>query len=256
MKTRCFGRIISRFETISSTNQFAEELLLHEKPCEGSVVLAGFQENGRGAGNNSWHSEAGKNLLASIILYPENLSPSRQFELNKVISLAVLYCVKSLIPSQKVVIKWPNDIYVDYKKIAGILTKNTIAGNVIGHTIVGVGLNVNEDTFPAELPNPVSLKQLSGQLYEIDEVLRALMNFLEILYEKIKYNEFDFIHHEYLENLLNLNRKAWYRKENQLFEGIIRGVSPFGKLMMETDNVLSEYDFKEISFLFKNFESQ
>lgn len=256
MKKRCFGNIINRFDTIDSTNLFAERLLLHEKPCEGSVILAGFQETGHGAGSNTWHSEANKNLLASIFLYPEHIQPANQFVLNKVISLAVLYCVKSLVPSGKVLIKWPNDIYVDYKKIAGILTKNSIMGNKIGHSIVGIGLNVNEDKFPPELPNPVSIMQLSQQKHEIDEVLKILMNFLEILYQKLEYDKFDFIHDEYLKNLLNLNRKAWYRKGSQVFEGIIRGVSPFGKLRMETDGEVMEYDFKEISFLFKNFESQ
>lgn len=256
MKTRCFGSVINRFDTIDSTNQFAEKLLLSEKPCEGSVILAGFQETGHGTGSNVWHSEAGKNLLASIILYPDHVIPANQFVLNKVISLAVLYCVKSLIPSQEILIKWPNDIYANYRKIAGILTKNSIMGSKIGYSIVGVGLNVNEEKFPPELPNPVSIKQLSGQNHEIDEVLKILMNFLEIWYEKLEFDEVDFIHDEYLKNLLNLNRKAWYRKENQVFEGIIRGVSPFGKLRMEADNEVTEYDFKEISFLFKNFESQ
>jgi len=256
MKTRCFGTIINKLETTDSTSLFAEKLLQTEKPCEGSVILAGFQQDGRGAGNNTWQSEAGKNLLASIILYPEFLPPGDQFELNKVISLAVLFCVQGFLPKANVQIKWPNDIYVDYRKIAGILTKNSITGNKIGHTIVGVGINVNQEAFPDDLPNPVSIRQLSGLTVDIQSVLVQLMDFLNILYHKLEVGELGFIDNQYLKNLLNMNRKTWYQKGNQVFEGKITGVSRFGRLQMEINDEMHEYDFKEITLLFKNISSQ
>jgi len=256
MKTICFGTIIRQFDAINSTNEFAEKLLLNEKPCEGSVILAGYQKEGHGTGGNTWYSEAGKNLLASIILYPEFLPPASQFELNKVISLAVLYCVKGFLPNARVTIKWPNDIYVGYRKIAGILIKNSITGTKTENTIVGIGLNVNQNSFPSSLNNPISLSQVSGQTFDVLLVLQQLMEFLEILYQKLKLGEFGFISDQYLQNLLNMNRKSWYHKDNLAFEGIIKGVSQFGRLIMEVDNELVEYDFKEITFLFKNFQSQ
>jgi BirA family biotin operon repressor/biotin-[acetyl-CoA-carboxylase] ligase len=173
-----------------------------------------------------------------------------------VISLAVLYCVQGFLPKSNVLIKWPNDIYVDYRKIAGILTKNSITGNKIGHTIVGIGINVNQMTFPADLPNPVSIKQLSELTVDIQSVLDRLMEFLGILYHKLEAGELGFINNQYLKNLLNMNQKAWYQQGNQVFEGTITGVSRYGRLQMEVDNEIREYDFKEITFLFKNISSQ
>lgn len=255
MKDRCFGSIINHFETIDSTSLFAEKLLLTEKPCEGSVILAGFQQDGRGAGGNSWHSEAGKNLLFSTILYPDFLPPAEQFQLNKVVSLAVLLCVKGFLPKANVMTKWPNDIYVDYRKIAGILIKNAIIGNKIGYSIVGVGLNINQETFPADLPNPVSLRQVTGQIVDIQEVLNQFMELLSVLYHKLEVGDMGFINDQYLKNLLNMNQKSWYQQGDQIFEGKITGVSRFGKLQMEVEDEIREYDFKEITFLFKNIQS-
>lgn len=255
MRNRCFGSIINQFETIDSTSLFAEKLLLTETPCEGSVILAGFQMDGRGAGSNTWQSEAGKNLLASTILYPDFLPPDEQFQLNKVVSLAVLFCVKGFLPKANVMIKWPNDIYVDYRKIAGILIRNAITGNKICHSVVGIGLNINQDTFPADLPNPISIKQVSGRFIEIQVVLIQFMELLSVLYHKMEIGVMDFINDQYLKNLLNMNQKAWYQQGDQIFEGRITGVTRFGKLQMEVEDEIKEYDLKEITFLFKNIQS-
>jgi BirA family biotin operon repressor/biotin-[acetyl-CoA-carboxylase] ligase len=153
-------------ERTNSTNSLLKELLAKGVwPADEHFLRAGFQTAGRGQTGNGWESEAGKNLLCSILLPPrENL-----FELNIVVAVAVQRML-----GEAFTIKWPNDIYWQDKKVAGILIENAILGNAIKYSIAGIGLNVNQTEFVSDAPNPVSLKQITGKDYDLDEMMRRL----------------------------------------------------------------------------------
>ena len=156
-----------------STNSLMKEMLAKGEWPEGERFLyTGYQTAGRGQTGNSWESEADKNLLCSILLPPrQNL-----FELNVAVSVAVhrmINCQLSIVNSQ-LTIKWPNDIYWQNKKVAGILVENAIIGSEVKYSIAGIGLNVNQTTFVSNAPNPVSLKQITGKDYDIHGLMKQL----------------------------------------------------------------------------------
>ena len=169
-----------------STNTLLKELLAKGEWPEGERFLyTAFQTAGRGQAGNGWESEEGKNLLCSILLPPRK----DLFYLNVLVSVAVHKVIRSLLfersgllsLSEAVSIKWPNDIYWQDKKIAGILIENAILGSEVAYSIAGIGLNVNQTTFLSSAPNPVSLKQISGKETDIDALMQALMAQIEAL---------------------------------------------------------------------------
>lgn len=247
--SKLFSKNIKRFGTIESTNIEAENWILKSKPKEGSAVLADFQAMGRGMGDNIWESEAKKNLLVSIILYPHFLNAADQFMLNKIIALSVKDCVRKYTDRSDVFIKWPNDIYVGKLKISGILSRNAVSGNKIMHTIAGIGLNVNQTGFSQNIPNPVSLKMIGGNDFVIREILNELLLIFEGYYLKLKNGNYSEINNNYLNALYNYNRLAKYATESKIFEGTIKGVSPFGHLIMQINESVKEFDLKEIQYI-------
>ena len=146
---------IIRLHTVGSTNDYMIEQIRNGNiNLEGTIVIADEQTSGKGMDINIWESEPGKNLTFSIFFKPDFLRADQQFLLNKSISLGVYDFIKSLVTHQKVTIKWPNDIYVGDKKIAGILINNTIAGNELFYSVAGIGVNINQQKFPGSCPQP------------------------------------------------------------------------------------------------------
>ncbi|HZK08816.1 MAG TPA: biotin--[acetyl-CoA-carboxylase] ligase [Bacteroidales bacterium] len=239
---------IRHYTTLDSTNAVAEKWHTEERPPEGSVVLADHQNNGKGLGTNGWESESGSNLLLSTILYPDFLPAHQQFMLNKVLSLAVHHCVAGQLPQHQVLIKWPNDVYVGEKKIAGILTRNIIRGSTLEATVAGVGLNVNQTNFSKEIPNPISLKMVSGKDHDLRQVLQSLLEALEHFYGLLRTNHFYKIDEQYLRELLNYDKPAAYQAGQKEFTGRIIGVDAYGHLMMTVDEETKTFDMKEIVF--------
>ncbi|MCF8364748.1 MAG: biotin--[acetyl-CoA-carboxylase] ligase [Bacteroidales bacterium] len=251
MTSPLFSKTIKHFNVLDSTNTEAENWLKEKKPDEGSAVLADFQTGGRGLGKNHWESAPYMNLLLSVILYPEFVKAEDQFMLNKIVSLSVKECVRNILDSNDVRIKWPNDIYVGERKISGILSRNSILGNHIMNTIAGIGININQTKFSANIPNPVSLKMITGNDFGIAEVLNELLKILEINYATLKKNKFAEIDKLYLDSLYLYNQQANYFANGKVFSGIITGVSNFGHLIVETNHGIREFDLKEIQFLNK-----
>jgi BirA family biotin operon repressor/biotin-[acetyl-CoA-carboxylase] ligase len=239
------------FRSIDSSNIFAEKWMAEQAPEEISLVLTDYQTQGKGLGSNVWKSKMCKNLLLSILVYPRFLAPDEQFMLNKIISLAVCNCVKYFIEEPDVTIKWPNDIYVEKRKIAGILSKNTIVGNSIQSSIIGVGLNVNQVVFDQNIPNPVSLKQVKGKSLVRRKVLQKLLEYFTHYYDLLKKNQMELIDQEYLALLLNYNFRAKYRSGGQEFLGTITGVSKYGQLQMRSEGRPLQFEMKEVEFLFE-----
>ncbi len=241
------GTTIQRLPETDSTNNYAANQLLTKRLPEGIVFVADSQIDGRGQAHNKWESEPGKNLTFSILLYPDFLEVSRQFEISKAISLGVADYLKALTPG--VSIKWPNDIYLYDRKVAGILIENSIRINKISSAIVGIGLNINQQQFTSDAPNPVSLSQITGTVYPLAEVLSDLCLKIDTRYLQLCSGEFRQIDEDYTKILYRRTIWSSYADENGDFEGKLLGVDHIGRLRIETKSgKINKYQFKEVAF--------
>ena len=241
------GSKIERIDELGSSNNYAATQLLTKRLPEGIVFVANSQVDGRGQVSNRWESEPNKNLTFSILLYPDFLEIMKQFEISKTISLGVVDFLKEL--TDHVSIKWPNDIYIGAKKAAGILIENSIRIDKISSCIVGIGLNINQQLFISDAPNPVSLTQLTGLTYNLEEALSQLCQKIDVRYHQLRKGDFRQIDEDYIEMLYQLGNWYNYSDENGDFEGLIIGVDQIGRLMIETrEGNIKKYHFKEVVF--------
>ena len=235
-------------QNLSSSNSYAAKLLKTEAVQEGTIIYTNFQAAGRGQTGNSWESEDGKNLLISLILYPFMIKPSDQFIISKIISLGICDYLRQ--HTANVSIKWPNDIYVNNDKIAGILIEASIIRDEIENIIVGIGLNINQKKFKSDAPNPVSLGLITGEKYNIEECLKSLSAFLDRRYKQLLQEKRSAIDREYLTTLYRYEEWSEYSDTNGSFEGRIISVNASGRLQIEDHRGrIYEYGFKEVEFL-------
>lgn len=189
-KTLFIGSTVIRLQRIDSSNNYARELIRAKMPIEGTVIIAEEQTAGRGQRANLWITEPKKNLTCSYILKPAFLAAKDQFMLGAAVALAVFRTVSELLPAVDVKIKWPNDVLVDGKKIAGILIENTLRGMNLENSIVGIGINVNQLTFPPGM-NATSIFSISTQETELENVLHILNAQLENHYLQLREGNHD-----------------------------------------------------------------
>ena len=242
---------ILEFETLESTNLYAVENWRQQKWCEGSIVWAKQQTAGVGQSGNSWSSEVGKNLTFSIVLNPTFLSVAQQFELHKVLSVAVWQTIHELSPSLDVKIKWPNDVYIGNKKVCGILVNNLVSNNCYQLAVAGVGLNVNQTSFDKNLPNPTSLKLECQTNFELRPLLLKIAKNILSWYNYLKHNDLKTINDTYFSQMLNFGVQKKYRYQQNTIEATITGVDKFGRLQLQTtDNKQLTCDIKEIAYIF------
>lgn len=241
-------RVFLKLDETSSTN--AELKLMQQKNplAEWSVVMTEFQTDGRGQAGNSWYSSKGKNILLSLLLYPHSVKARDQFIISRIVSLAIIRVLQQYMGN--VTIKWPNDIYWNDKKIAGILIENSLKGQQIDYTIIGVGLNVNEDEFPPHLPNPVSLKQITGEVFDREILLLLLRYEFLMLYQSMESGEVAPIEREYMRHLYRKDGPHWFADAHGRFKATIKTVLPSGHLVLATypDKEERTYAFKEVAF--------
>ena len=241
------GSHIERIHEIGSTNNYAATQLLTKRLPEGIVFVADSQVDGRGQTSNKWESESNMNLTFSLLLYPDFLEITRQFEISKAISLGVSDFLKE--HTEQVSIKWPNDIYIGKGKVAGILIENSVRINVISSCIVGIGLNVNQMGFKSDAPNPVSLSQITGKGYNLEVALSDLCLKIDARYIQLCNGAFRQIDEDYIQMLYQFGVWSQYSDENGDFEGRITGVDEIGRLLIETRNgKVNQYQFKEVIF--------
>ena len=250
-RTKLFvGRDIRHFESLNSTNLYAQELLSKSTPIDGTVISTYDQYAGRGQLDSRWESQPGKNLSLSIILYPTFLLPSQQFKLSQAISIGVRNFMARFVPDDRAVIKWPNDIYVGQRKIAGILIQNTLTGKRIQSTIVGIGINVNQKQFSERVPNPTSLTIETGKEFQLDEIIPLLLSNIESAYLLLKNGDWVDLQNDYLQHFYRVNELASYKDQaGQPFQGTISGVSAAGHLIVQSDGVERRFAMKEITFV-------
>ena len=235
-------------DELPSTNSKMKELLEGENLPEFTIVQTHYQYAGRGQMGNIWESERNKNLTFSILLNPDFLNIKDQFILSKAVSLAIIKTIHAL-GINHLCIKWPNDIYYQNFKLAGILIENSIMGHKISNSTVGIGLNVNQVTFSDDLPNATSLKKITGLEYDLIKLLNELVNNLVDSYSLIAATDAESINIEYLDKLYLINQIADFKDDNGFFKGMIQGVDATGKLKIKTKDGLRYYEFKEVEFI-------
>ena len=240
-----------------STNSFLAHLQLPDT-VKMAVTTAEFQWAGRGQTGNSWESESGKNLLFSILLHPNSLDVTQLFALSEAIAISLRTTIANLLKDEglatysQVCVKWPNDIYVGDKKIAGILIENELRGTRINKAIIGVGLNVNQAEFLSDAPNPVSLLQLTGQHHERRPLLETVMTHFCRHYSNIEQGLNALTHAEYQQYLYrSAPGSIWpFCDRCGTFQAHIEGVTPEGILMLkDTNGRERRYTFKEVAFI-------
>ncbi|MCF8361892.1 MAG: biotin--[acetyl-CoA-carboxylase] ligase [Prolixibacteraceae bacterium] len=242
------GKKIIKLDEVDSTNNYATKNIEKYNWSEGTIVLARQQLKGRGQINSSWESEPNKNLLFSIVLYPQVLPAHYQFLISKVIALGVAGVAKKY--TDNVFIKWPNDVYIGHKKVAGILIENSIMGMNIGWSVCGIGLNVNQRKFTGGAPNPVSLIHFSEKEIQLDDTLNMLCEEIDGWYRILLAGEIDKIDAAYADRLYRYNEKALYSDNNGTFTGTIAGVNEIGQLLIRKDTgLMATYNFKQVEYL-------
>lgn len=240
---------IIRYTSLDSTNLEAWRLIKSGLAIEGSIIQSGFQTVGKGQGGTIWESEEGKNLLFSWIISPRFIQPSQQFMITKTTSVALQETISGMLTHHQVTIKWPNDIYVGKKKIAGVLTENSIMGSNIEYSVIGIGINVNQTIFHSDAPNPVSVKQLTGEERVLEDCLNMVGESLNKWYQKLQNNDTEIINQTYLQHLLGYDTIMHFTDHKRSFNAKISGISEYGKLIIDENGSTREYDMKEIAFV-------
>lgn len=236
---------IIEFDELSSTNNYANDLVSQKFVPDFTIIKTNFQTQGRGQIGNCWVSNKGDNLLFSIILHPIHLQANNQFILSQCVALALRDTIANF--CKNVCIKWPNDIYVNDKKIAGILIENKLLGKQIETSIIGIGLNVNQTNF-VEAPNPTSLKLECGHSFNINKLLTTFLDLFNSYYIESQQNEQN-IKSKYFQNLYLLKKLHTFKDSIGQFDGYISNVAPDGRLLIiDAKNKERWYYFKEVLF--------
>ncbi|MDA3944670.1 MAG: biotin--[acetyl-CoA-carboxylase] ligase [Bacteroidetes bacterium] len=240
------------FPVIDSTNKYLSDLMNSGKEIDGLCVRSAFQETGKGLGQHTWHSEAGKNLLFSVGFNFSFLHASQQFLISQMASLAVFQVLQQYVEKEKLRVKWPNDIYFENRKLGGMLISNTINGMQLERSIIGLGINVNQTDFPDSIPRPVSLKQLLNKDLDLEILLeKLLMNYLSFAEQLKDDANKQKIASQYLSILYRYDQVGWYAVDGKKMKLRITGIGEFG--FLQTEDGLGnryEFDMKEIEFLF------
>lgn len=241
------GNTVLHYKQTTSTNDLAKQLIQQHSVPNGSVVVAAFQTQGKGQQEKRWESEEGKNLLCTYILHELDIDFQYHIYFNMAISCALRKCIAFFIPQQNVQIKWPNDVYVNKRKIAGLLIENNIMGESWKHAFVGIGINVNQSNFNQEIATSLAL--LANNEFDINEVLQVasiqLMHYLSMLNEADKEN----IHAEYHAHLMHIDEMTRYLAHGQEKQGILRGIDKYGRVIMENNSQTETYQHGEIKLI-------
>lgn len=236
-----------KLDKIGSTNDYAIELLSKKELEDGTIIWALEQTKGKGEGGNSWESEAGKNLTVTVIFRPSFLPPGKQFYLLQIVALGVYDYLKMFVDD--VYIKWPNDLYVGNKKIAGILIENSIIGEKLNSSIAGIGININQIKFPSFLENPISLKNLTSIHYKLKESLDLLNLHVKANYQLLKDGKYEEIKSRYQSVLYKLGEPGTFHSTGEKLHGKITGITDSGKLLLELESgKLLSFRFKELVY--------
>ncbi|MCF6349686.1 MAG: biotin--[acetyl-CoA-carboxylase] ligase [Flavobacteriaceae bacterium] len=239
---------IIKLDAINSTNDYLKGLCKEINLENFTVVTARFQTKGKGQFKNNWHSEEGKNLLFSLLVKFKSFKIENQAYLNFAISTAIHAVLHTYL--QHVKVKWPNDIMSRQYKICGILIENTVKNDKISQSVIGIGLNVNQVIFPKKIVNVTSLKKELKKEIDSKLLLEQLISSIKKEIQKLENNQFLEIYNTYIKNLYKLNKPSMFAtKVNPFFLGKIIGVTNQGKLQVLKNDMVKEFNVKEIKIV-------
>lgn len=236
---------IEYIKTVSSTN---DHILVCDRDM--ALVYSDFQTKGRGQRGNGWESETGMNLTFSFMLKPNELKASSQFVISKMVALALVNTLHLYDIEAK--IKWPNDIYVEDKKISGILIENVLSSNgMLSKVVCGIGLNVNQVQFLSDAPNPVSMAMSTGKNHSREQVLSDFCDEFEKLYVGYDFQNSKSVDFSYWEELYRRDAYHKYIDAEGEFIGKIIAIGQYGELIVErkSDGLIKSYLFKDMKYL-------
>ena len=244
--------IICNLEETDSTNIWIRNHNDMPDSCLFKVAIAQFQTGGYGQKGNSWESEKSRNLLFSILSHPSFIDASSQFCLSEAISCAIIDALCDILPQTTgdISVKWPNDIYWKNRKLAGILIENELSGHSISQSIIGIGLNVNQQTFISDAPNPVSLYNITGIMSDRDTILQSILRHFAEYYIQIRDGGNVSIHGIYMRRLFRRDGFHQFHDSTGIFKAKICSVKSNGILVLQdTDDKKREYEFKQVSYI-------
>lgn len=222
-------------------------MLLESSLEDFTVLVAESQQQGRGQGGTNWTVEPGKNLTFSVLKQFNNFLAKDQFLVSMAVSLAI-YKALNAIQIPDLSIKWPNDILSGNKKLCGILIENTLKGSQLRHSIIGIGVNINQESFES-LPNASSLTLISGKTFDLETLLFNILLHLEKQLTLLRENEDTATYEEYQQLLFRKDKSAMYVIREKGVKGIIRGVNREGRLLLEQgSHGIESYGLKEIAY--------
>jgi len=237
---------IIHLESVGSTNDYLRGLHKSQFLSNWTAVYTDFQEKGKGQRGNVWSSAKGDDLLCSIIYRAKNLSPQMLFLINEWVSLSLVNVLRE-IGAANVEIKWPNDILINKKKVCGILVENTLAGNKVNDTIIGIGLNLNSNALPL---GATSLKNELITTIDKKKVLIKILKQLRLNEDLVDFR-IDYLKKEYLSNLLGFKEKVLLQDAEGKWEGQVLNVLPTGIIQIEKNGEVKEFGYKEVKWLGK-----
>lgn len=221
----------------------------HPSEEDVAVVYADYQTAGKGCGTNTWESERGKNLLFSVMIHPTMIIPRWQYLLSMTMAVALREVVEEEI-AEEVTIKWPNDIYYGDRKLSGTLINLRLQGEEMQDMVIGVGLNVNQEQFVSDAPNPVSLKLITGREHDIEDILQRIIERFTRYYNFLEQDNGDEIVQMYHDHLYRRTGMHEYEDEDGRFMAEIESVARDGIITLRRDNgKCSRYEFKEVKFV-------
>lgn len=232
-----------QFKEIESTSAHLKANL--DRYRHGDVVTTSFQTAGYGQRGNHWESERGANALFSLKIEPTRIAPADGFMLTEIVTLGIL----DALDIKDIKIKWPNDIYINDHKLAGILVEATMNANAFMTAVVGIGLNLNQTEFLSDAPNPISLKQVTGREYDVDKVIQNVCNAILKRYDVSV--DYEALHREYLSHLYRFNKFHDYQlPTGEIFEAKITDVGKTGLLILEDRRGSRQsFEFKTIKYI-------
>ncbi|MDD2583519.1 MAG: biotin--[acetyl-CoA-carboxylase] ligase [Bacteroidales bacterium] len=238
--------------TLDSTN--SEALRRFKEYDDFTVVASKFQTAGRGQRGTNWESQSGKNLTFSLILKSDSIRADKQFVIAQIVTIGIKRYLKSRGVEAK--IKWPNDIYVGDKKVCGILIEHFLSGDILSGSVVGVGLNLNQDKFSSTAPNPISMKNILGREFNAEDELEALAGYIyDVYFPFINYSSsraIDKLDSEYYNSLYRLDEFHKYQETpgGEIITARITGIDSSACLLLEKeDGTTKRYSFKEIKYI-------
>lgn len=240
---------IIKLNAIESTNFYLKKLAVEKETENYTVVSAKYQSAGRGQMGEVWHSESGKNLTFSLLIKFFSFEIEHQYYLSMAVSLGLLTVIRAHIATP-LFIKWPNDILAEKDKLAGILIENIVKGNTVKQSVIGIGLNVNQEKFPSTIGNVTSLKNISGNYFDTDSLLESIVISIQNFMGYVERNEFEPLKKIYLKSLYRFQMPSMFEDKNgTVFLGKIVDVLADGKLVVELeDEKTRKFNFKEIKF--------